>query len=165
MSAEELVQEPKRFDVVCSMEVIEHVDNPAGFLQSCAELVKPGGHIFLSTISRTPLSYLLTILAAEYVLRLVTPGTHTHSKFINPSELVDFFTKPMASALASADELPGLRTKPWISRLYDGVPTRQEAEVRGMVYLPWKGEWVLAPRGAWGSTECNYLFWARKPLE
>lgn len=161
VAAEELVKEDKRFDVVCSMEVLEHVDNPADFLVSCAELVKPGGHLFLSTISRTPLSYFLTIFAAEKVLRMVEPGTHTHEKFVKPSELLDFFSKPLGSA--SLTPSAGLTERPWISRLYDGSPTRREAEVRGLVYLPWKGEWFLAPRGAWGSTECNYVFWVRKP--
>jgi len=70
------------------MEVIEHVDNPISFLETCAEL--PGGHLFLSTIN-TPLSYFLTILLAERVLRMVTPRTHTHSKYIKPTELIDFF--------------------------------------------------------------------------
>ncbi|KAF8492978.1 S-adenosyl-L-methionine-dependent methyltransferase [Russula emetica] len=155
-TAEALIQEPKRFDIVCSMEVIEHVDNPAGFLRSCAELVKPGGHLFLSTIARTPLSYLLSIVAAEKVLRLVEPGTHTFSKFVSPSELIDFFTKPLT---------PGAR--PWISRTYaHGLPTRLEAEVRGIVYVPWRGDWVLAPQATtpW-STQVNYLFWARKPKD
>ncbi|ETW78800.1 hypothetical protein HETIRDRAFT_246380, partial [Heterobasidion irregulare TC 32-1] len=164
--AETLVQEPKRFDVVCSMEVLEHVDNPASFLMSCAELVKPGGHLFLSTIARTPLSYLLTILAAEHLLRLVEPGTHTHSKFVNPAELVDFFRSPLSSSLQhDGGEQHGQKIRPWISRTYEhGRPARTEAEVRGIVYLPWKGEWSLAPRvvGAW-ATECNYLFWVRKP--
>ncbi|THH08073.1 hypothetical protein EW145_g2959 [Phellinidium pouzarii] len=159
-AAEELVEEPKRFDVVCSMEVIEHVDNPAAFLRSCAELVKvsyelnsPGGHLFLSTVSRTPLAYFLTILAAEKLLQLVEPGTHTFSKYVKPAELIEFFQKPLGAA-----------GRPWISHVYDGMPVRQEAEVRGMAYLPWKGAWTLAPRGAFGSTECNYLFWVRKPL-
>ncbi|KAN0109640.1 ubiquinone biosynthesis O-methyltransferase [Russula decolorans] len=155
-TAETLVQEPKRFDIVCSMEVVEHVDNPAGFLRSCAELVKPGGHLFLSTIARTPLSYLLSIVAAEKVLGLVEPGTHTFSKFVSPGELVDFFTKPLT---------PGAR--PWISRTYaHGLPTRLEAEVRGIVYVPWRGDWVLAPRATtpW-STQVNYLFWVRKPKD
>jgi len=154
--AETLVQEPKRFDVVCSMEVIEHVDNPAAFLRSCAELVKPGGHLFLSTVARTPLSYLLTILAAEKVFRLVEPGTHTFSKFVNPAELVGFFAKPLAPD-----------SRPWISRTYaHGLPTRVEAEVRGIVYLPWRGDWALAPRATtpW-STQSNYLFWVRRPKD
>ncbi|TFY65676.1 hypothetical protein EVG20_g5421, partial [Dentipellis fragilis] len=152
-SAEELVREPRRFDVVCSMEVIEHVNNPAAFLASCAELVKPGGHLFLSTIARTPLAYLLTIFAAEDALRLVAPGTHTYSKFVNPGELVDFFARH------GTTEAGG---QPWISRTFGGQPARREAEVRGMVYVPWRGEWVLAPRvaGSWGA-ECNYLFWTK----
>ncbi|EPT01057.1 hypothetical protein FOMPIDRAFT_1121129 [Fomitopsis schrenkii] len=148
---------PKQFDVVTSMEVLEHVDNPRAFLRTCAELVKPGGHLFLSTISRTPLAYLLTIFAAEQALRLVTPGTHTYSKFVRPDELIRFFAEPM-----------GHDGRPWISRLYGGSPARTEAETRGIAYVPWNGEWTLVPRGPvgkhWGE-ECNYLFWVRKPLE
>ncbi|KAI0291039.1 S-adenosyl-L-methionine-dependent methyltransferase [Multifurca ochricompacta] len=157
-SAETLLQEEskKRFDIVCSMEVVEHVNNPAAFLRSCAELVKPGGHLFLSTIARTPLSYLLTIVAAEKVFRLVEPGTHTFSKFINPDELIGFFTKPLNEG-----------GRPWISRTYAyGLPTRVEAEVRGIVYVPWRGDWVLAPRATTPlSTQANYLFWIRRPKE
>ncbi|KIM90456.1 hypothetical protein PILCRDRAFT_812207 [Piloderma croceum F 1598] len=158
ISAEEILKEQKRFDVVCSMEVLEHVDNPAGFISSCAELLKPGGHLFLSTIARTPLSYVLTILVAEHILRKVTPGTHTHSKYINPSELISFFSK-----YRSPSDEEGMS---WITRTYEhGLPMRTEAEVRGMVYIPWKGQWMLTPRGAsgWGTTHCNYLFWVRKP--
>jgi polyprenyldihydroxybenzoate methyltransferase / 3-demethylubiquinol 3-O-methyltransferase len=85
----------------------------------------------------------------------VTPGTHTYSKYVNPSELIDFFANHKSM------------DRPWISRIYNGIPTRTEAEVRGMVYVPWKGTWILMPRGAgsWGAEECNYLFWARKPWE
>ncbi|KAI0794035.1 ubiquinone biosynthesis O-methyltransferase [Fomes fomentarius] len=155
----------KSFDVVCSMEVIEHVDNPRTFLANCAQLVKPGGHLFLSTVARTPLSYLLTIFAAEQVLRLVTPGTHTHSKYINPDELTNFFLQP--DSVPSSSE--GVSTRPWITRLYGGAPARTEAEIRGIIYLPWKGEWTLVPRGAPGASvwaeACNYLFWVRRPLE
>ena len=131
---------------------------------SYSYFLQPGGHLFISTISRTVLSYLLTIVAAEHVLRLVTPGTHTHSKFVKPEELLDFFCKPVGHnhlpPLAHSDELV---PKPWISRLYDGSPTRREAEVRGIVYLPWAGRWELAPRVWSGLSECNYLFWVRKP--
>ncbi|TFY74552.1 hypothetical protein EWM64_g9457, partial [Hericium alpestre] len=121
-SAEALLQEQKRFDIVCSMEVVEHVDNPAAFLASCAELVKPGGHLFLSTVARTPLAYLLTIFAAENVLRLVAPGTHTYSKFVNPSELIDFFAKYPFSSTALSSPAPSsyaqLPARPWISQTY-----------------------------------------------
>ncbi|KAI0709537.1 ubiquinone biosynthesis O-methyltransferase [Cerioporus squamosus] len=163
-SAEDLLatRGPNSFDVVCSMEVIEHVDNPRTFLSNCAQLVKPGGHLFLSTIARTPLSYFLTIFAAEQALRLVTPGTHTWSKYINPEEMTDFFLQP--------DSIPATSegaARPWVSRLYGGIPPRTEAEVRGMIYLPWKGEWTLVPRGAPGASvwaeACNYLFWVRRP--
>ncbi|KAG6819371.1 hypothetical protein H0H93_012454 [Arthromyces matolae] len=92
-AAESLLESSKRYDVVCSMEVLEHVDHPATFLSTCAELVKPGGHLFLSTISRTPLAWFLTIFLAEDVFRKVSRGTHTYSKFIKPTELVSFFQK------------------------------------------------------------------------
>jgi len=130
--------------------------------------VQPGGHLFLSTISRTPLSYLLTIFSAEHLLRLVAPGTHTYNKYVKPSELVDFFSKTLSSAPLSKDSCVNgapRMTEPWITRLYDGQPTRREAEVRGMVFLPWKGAWTLMPKGVPGTTECNYVFWVRKPLE
>ncbi|KAH9940917.1 ubiquinone biosynthesis O-methyltransferase [Epithele typhae] len=153
---------PQSFDVVCSMEVIEHVDNPRTFLSNCATLVKPGGHLFLSTIARTPLSYALTILAAEHLLQLVTPGTHTYSKYINPDELAGFFLEAPVTSDAPETE------RPWISRLYGGRPLRTEAEICGMVYVPWKGEWTLVPRGAPGASVwaegCNYMFWIRRPL-
>ena len=110
---------------------------------------------------------MLTIYAAEQLLRLVTPGTHTWSKYINPDELVGYFLEAPVTADAPTEQAHASR--PWISRLYGGRPTRTEAEVRGMVYLPWKGEWTLVPRGAPGAEvwaeACNYLFWVRRPLE
>ena len=69
------------------MEVIEHVDNPAGFLKVLGQLVKPNGDLILSTISRTPLAYFLTVFSAEHVLRMVPVGTHHWSKYITPEEL------------------------------------------------------------------------------
>ncbi|KAJ7603755.1 S-adenosyl-L-methionine-dependent methyltransferase [Mycena polygramma] len=149
-SAEALLTEPKRYDVVCSMEVLEHVDNPPAFLDTCSQLVKPGGHLFLSTISRTTLAYFLTIFMAEDVLRKVARGTHTHAKFIRPEELTAFFR-----AYPNAES-------PWVDAGL-GTPTRTQAEVRGLVYNPLGARWMLAPRGAWGAAECNYLFWVRKP--
>ncbi|KAF9458166.1 S-adenosyl-L-methionine-dependent methyltransferase [Collybia nuda] len=156
--AEALLESPKRYDVVCSMEVLEHVDNPASFLSTCAELVKPGGHLFLSTISRTPLSYILTILLAEDILRKVSQGTHTYSKFIKPSELVSFFQEHR-----STQEIFQL-SKSWISpHCPPDAPPRTEAEIRGLIYHPLQAKWTLAPRHAWGATDCNYIFWVRKP--
>jgi len=85
---EELAAEmPGRFDVVTCMEMLEHVPDPASVIAACATLVKPGGHVFFSTINRNPKSYLFAIVGAEYVLRMLPRGTHDFAKFIRPSEL------------------------------------------------------------------------------
>lgn len=76
------------FDVVSCMEMLEHVPDPASVVKACASLVKPGGHVFFSTLNRNLKSYLMGIVGAEYVLKLVPKGTHDHSKFIKPSELM-----------------------------------------------------------------------------
>ncbi len=87
-SAEEhLVQNAGTYDVVTCMEMLEHVPDPAAVVAALAQLVRPGGHVFVSTINRTAKAYALAIVGAEYVLRLLPPGTHTYEKFIRPSEL------------------------------------------------------------------------------
>jgi len=87
-TAEELAAEaPDSFDVVTCLEMLEHVPDPAQVIQSCAELVKPGGHVFFSTINRNPKSFAFAIVGAEYVLKLLPAGTHEYEKFIRPSEL------------------------------------------------------------------------------
>jgi 2-polyprenyl-6-hydroxyphenyl methylase/3-demethylubiquinone-9 3-methyltransferase len=75
------------FDVVTCMEMLEHVPDPASVIRACATLVKPGGHVFLSTINRNPKSYLFAIVGAEYLLRMLPKGTHDYAKFIRPAEL------------------------------------------------------------------------------
>lgn len=88
-TAEEFAAQHKgSFDVVTCMEMLEHVPDPASVVRACAELVKPGGHVFFSTLNRNIKSYLMGIVGAEYVLKLVPKGTHDHSKFIKPSELM-----------------------------------------------------------------------------
>ncbi len=87
-SVEDLAaQRPGEFDIVTCLEMLEHVPNPTSVISACAELLKPGGNIFFSTINRTTKSYLMAILGAEYVLKLLPKGTHDHKKFIRPSEL------------------------------------------------------------------------------
>jgi 2-polyprenyl-6-hydroxyphenyl methylase/3-demethylubiquinone-9 3-methyltransferase len=75
------------YDVVTCMEMLEHVPDPSAVVAALAQLARPGGHVFVSTINRTPRAYLRAVLGAEYVLRLLPPGTHTYDKFIRPSEL------------------------------------------------------------------------------
>ena len=88
ISAEDLARErPASFDAVTCMEMLEHVPDPAATVAACATLVKPGGHVFFSTINRNPKSYLFAVIGAEYVLRLLPRGTHEYARFIKPSEL------------------------------------------------------------------------------
>ncbi len=87
-SAEALAAaEPASFDVVACMEMLEHVPDPAAVVQACADLLKPGGQLFLSTINRTPAAFALAIVGAEYVARLLPRGTHRYQQFLRPSEL------------------------------------------------------------------------------
>ncbi|KKD00616.1 MULTISPECIES: bifunctional 2-polyprenyl-6-hydroxyphenol methylase/3-demethylubiquinol 3-O-methyltransferase UbiG [Photobacterium] len=81
-------QHPEQYDVVTCMEMLEHVPDPASVIASCARLVKPGGHVFFSTLNRNMKSYLFAIVGAEQVMKLVPKGTHDHKKFIRPSELM-----------------------------------------------------------------------------
>lgn len=76
-----------QFDVVSCMEMLEHVPDPTTVVSACATLCKPGGHVFFSTINRHPKAFLLAIVGAEYLLRLLPRGTHSYEKFIKPSEL------------------------------------------------------------------------------
>jgi len=88
VSAEALAEEmPGAFDVVTCMEMLEHVPDPPSTVRACAQLVKPGGHVFFSTINRNPKSFLFAIVGAEYVLSLLPKGTHEYARFIRPSEL------------------------------------------------------------------------------
>lgn len=91
VSAEDLAREsPAAFDVVTCMEMLEHVPDPAATVRACAQLLKPGGQVFFSTINRNPKSYLFAIVGAEYVLNLLPRGTHDYTKLIKPAELARF---------------------------------------------------------------------------
>lgn len=78
---------PQSFDVVTCMEMLEHVPDASSIINACAQLAKPGGWIFFSTLNRNPKSYLLAVLGAEYVLGLLPRGTHDYTRFLKPSEL------------------------------------------------------------------------------
>ena len=88
VSVENLAAEqPASFDHVTCMEMLEHVPDPASVVRACAKLVKPGGRVFFSTLNRNLKAYLLAIVGAEYLLRMLPKGTHDFSTFIRPSEL------------------------------------------------------------------------------
>lgn len=109
-------------------------------------LTQPGGHIVLSTISRTPLSRFLAITLAESglpIIGIVPPGTHTYEKFIKPEQIANYFRGELGWA-----------------RSFE----RSELESRGSFYEPFSGRWALFPREAkWGQL-CNYFLGVKKPL-
>jgi 2-polyprenyl-6-hydroxyphenyl methylase/3-demethylubiquinone-9 3-methyltransferase len=91
ITAEKLaVESPNHFDVVTCMEMLEHVPDPGSIVMACHNLVKPGGHVFFSTLNRNMKSYLFAIIGAEYILRLLPKGTHDYAKFIRPAELAQW---------------------------------------------------------------------------
>ena len=91
ISAEDLAaREPCQYDVVTCMEMLEHVPDPAAVVRACATLVRPGGHVFFSTINRNLKAYLFAVIGAEYLLRLLPKGTHDYTKFITPAELSQY---------------------------------------------------------------------------
>ncbi len=91
VSVEQLAAEqPASFDVVTCMEMLEHVPDPASIVNACAQLVKPGGWVFFSTINRNAKAFGLAIVAAEYVLKMIPKGTHEYARLIKPSELAHY---------------------------------------------------------------------------
>lgn len=80
----------QHYDVVTCMEMLEHVPHPQSIIQACADMIKPGGYVFFSTLNKTIKSYLFAILAAEKILKIVPEGTHNHDAFIRPSTLISW---------------------------------------------------------------------------
>jgi 2-polyprenyl-6-hydroxyphenyl methylase/3-demethylubiquinone-9 3-methyltransferase len=117
LAAEALTGAGTRFDLVLNMEVVEHVADVAGFLEASAALVAPGGAMALATLNRTPKSFALAIVGAEYLLRWLPRGTHDWRRFLRPSELVAYL------------RAAGLETR----------------ELTGVAYNPLTGAWRLAP--------------------
>lgn len=113
-SAEGLAAEaPDSFDVVTCLEMLEHVPDPAQTVAACAAMAKPGGDLFFSTLNRNPKSYLLAVIGAEYILRMLPKGTHDYAKFIKPSELCRF----CADAGLDVVDLVGMTYNP-LSKTY-----------------------------------------------
>ncbi|CDG18257.1 3-demethylubiquinone-9 3-methyltransferase [Xenorhabdus doucetiae] len=86
-------QHPHAYDVVTCLEMLEHVPDPESVVHACAKLVKPGGHVFFSTINRNRKAWLMAVVGAEYILNMVPKGTHDAKKFIRPSELISWVDK------------------------------------------------------------------------
>ena len=114
---EHAAKHAQQYDVVTCMEMLEHVPDPQSVVKACAQLVKPGGHVFFSTINRNGKAWLMAVVGAEYVLRMVPKGTHDVKKFIKPAELLH-----------------------WI----DGT-VLQERHITGLHYNPLLNQFTLGP--------------------
>lgn len=117
-TAEALAGEGRQYDIVLALEIVEHVADVDLFLQSCGQMVKPGGLLFLSTLNRTAKAWMLAVVGAEYVLGWLPRGTHDWKKFLKPSEVVN-----------------GLRS--------GGIEAQ---EIVGVVYSPLSRAWSLNSR-------------------
>lgn len=117
-TAEEMAEEQAgKYDVVTCMEMIEHVPDPSSVIRACAKLVKPGGHVFFSTINRTPKAFVFAIVGAEYVLRMLPKGTHQYEKFVKPSELATW----ARDASLDVQDLIGMHYNP-LTKVYKLAP-------------------------------------------
>jgi 2-polyprenyl-6-hydroxyphenyl methylase / 3-demethylubiquinone-9 3-methyltransferase len=106
-------ERPASFDIVTCLEMLEHVPDPGSVISACARLVKPGGHVFFSTLNRNPKSYLFAIIGAEYVLSMLPRGTHDYAKFIKPSELAQY----CRNANLAVSDITGMSYNP-LSKIY-----------------------------------------------
>jgi len=120
IAVEALAEEhPASFDVVTCMEMLEHVPDPQSIVRACAKLVKPGGYIFFSTLNRNTKSYLLAVIGAEYLLKMLPRGTHDYAKFIKPSELAQF----CRNAELNVEDISGMSYEPLLKTYSLGKDT------------------------------------------
>jgi 2-polyprenyl-6-hydroxyphenyl methylase/3-demethylubiquinone-9 3-methyltransferase len=118
IAAEDMAQvAPASCDIVTCLEMLEHVPDPASIVSACAQLVKPGGTIFFSTISRNPKAWLFAVIGAEYLLKLLPRGTHAYTRFIRPAEL----SRMCRAARLSVKEIIGMNYNPMTKRYALGL--------------------------------------------
>jgi 2-polyprenyl-6-hydroxyphenyl methylase/3-demethylubiquinone-9 3-methyltransferase len=128
-SVEEVAAQGYTFDVVLALEIVEHVADVPEFLATCTKLITPQGALILSTLNRTWKSYAFAIIGAEYIMRFLPKGTHDWNKFLSPAELA---THLRSLGFSFAD-------------------------LRGMSYCPFKGQWSLSK-----DLDVNYLGYAKR---
>lgn len=127
-TAEELaVKAPASFDIVCCLEMLEHVPDPGAVIKACADMAKPGAALYFSTINRNPKAFMFAIIGAEHILRLLPAGTHEYDKFIKPSELAGW----IRDAGLVLEDMTGLTYNP-ITRTYRLNP--RDVSVNYMVH-------------------------------
>ena len=127
-TAEELaVKEPESFDIVCCLEMLEHVPDPGAVIKACADMAKPGASLYFSTINRNPKAFMFAIVGAEHILQLLPAGTHEYDKFIKPSELAGW----IRDAGLVLEDMTGLTYNP-ITRTYRLNP--KDVSVNYMVH-------------------------------
>ena len=127
-TAEELaVKAPASFDIVCCLEMLEHVPDPGAVIKACADMAKPGAALYFSTINRNPKAFMFAIVGAEHILKLLPAGTHEYDKFIKPSELAGW----IRDAGLVLEDMTGLTYNP-ITRTYRLNP--RDVSVNYMVH-------------------------------
>ena len=127
-TAEDLAaNQPESFDIVCCLEMLEHVPDPGAVIQACADMAKPGAALYFSTINRNPKAFMFAIVGAEHILQLLPAGTHEYDKFIKPSELAGW----MRDAGLVLEDMTGLTYNP-LTRNYRLNP--RDVSVNYMVH-------------------------------
>ncbi|CCJ28934.1 unnamed protein product [Pneumocystis jirovecii] len=134
-TAEQLLQQEQKFDLVMAMEVLEHVRRPDILLETLCGLLAPGGRLVISTIERTALSFMLTIFLAEHLLQLVPKQTHVWHRLIRRSDI-----------------------KNWLAN----CSNVSLVDCRGVIYLPWYRTWKIMDPGVLWTQQCNYFVTIQK---